>query len=44
MEKLRGYAAVPLGKKPRDPASDPNYFNNTWMPWMEESLVGQTLL
>ena len=44
--KLSGYnrTAVPPRTKPYDPASDPKYFNNTWMPWREESLVEQNFI
>ena len=40
-EKLNAYnaTAVPLGNKPYDPASNPKYFNNTWMPWMDMNQV-----
>ena len=36
-QKLKAYnaTAVPLGNKPHDPASNPKFFNNTWMPWMD---------
>ena len=35
-EKIKAYnaTAVPLGNKPRDPASNPRNFNYTWMPWL----------
>jgi hypothetical protein len=36
-KKIKAYnsTAVPLGNKPRDPASNPRNFNFTWMPWLD---------
>ena len=36
-EKIKAYnaTAVPLGNKPKDPASNPANFNYTWMPWLD---------